>query len=232
MKRSFLIFALLAASACTHDRYLGRVTPGGNYVNRGFGVVVPLGDLPERWQISDPEHPERSPVPVVLKEERIDLDGDGMLRLDELVARLDPPLELRSKTSTGARMTLEVEILSEPAASKVTLRGLFDSEVRALAGNPTAQRLAIEGAERHQLGFEREALWTRIIGVDGGGAALLALVDQTGVVSEGGQPRRQLIRLRLTGPRLTPALERDHRWLMQHLTAGRESGRGTKDERW
>lgn len=229
-----LLAAVALSGACTHDRYLGSLLPSGTYVNRGYGIVVPLGDLPDRWHVFDPEHPERGPksLRAELREESIDLDGDGTLRLDELTARYEPPLRLVSRTSTTTWMVVQVEILSEPGASEYSLKALFDTEVRDLAATDTAARLGIQEAERRELGLGREARVTRIVGVDGGGATRLALIDQPGVRAESGAERRQLVRVRLQTPRLTPERVADHETLLRGLIAAREIGRGTRRERW
>ena len=102
-------------------------------MNRGYGVVLPFSAISARWWIFDPEHPDKGPAALApeRKEDRIDIDGDGMLRLDELTARYEPALRLLSRTSTApVRIELQVEILSEPGASEVSHRGLFDSEAK------------------------------------------------------------------------------------------------------
>jgi hypothetical protein len=225
--------ALLLTAGCA-GRYLGSLNDARTYINRGYGVVVPLGPLTARWWIFDPDAPEAGPPGLApeKKADRIDIDADGMLRLDELTERWEPPLRLLSRTSTRAQIELEVEILSEPAASEVTLRGLFDSEVRSRAQTPTAARLAIESAERRELAYGREALVTSIVGVEGGGAERLALIDQTDFAAEDDIVRRQLVRLRLFAPTLREDWVRDHELILENLLAAPMADAQTPRETW
>ncbi len=226
--------ALLAALGCVGPRYGGAFDRSGTYVNRGYGLVLPVASIAERWWVFDPEHPNRGPPGLTPARplDRIDLDGDGMLRLDEFTPRYQPVLRLLARTATAARIELEVEILSEPAASEVTLRGLFDSEVRSRAGNATAARLAITSAERLTLGLGREAWVTSIVGVKGGGALRLALVDQPGFSAEPGRVRRQLVRLALIAPTLKPTWLNDHAELLRGLIAAQSAGPTPETEQW
>lgn len=227
------LLAALAACAPT-GRYLGRLAAGPTYVNRGFGLVVPLAALGERWWLFDPEDPERGPRQLApeRKDERIDLDGDGMLRLDELTSRYDPLYRLVSKTSSSARIEFEVHILSAPGSEGVTARALFDDQVRGRAGNPTAQRLAIESAQELDLGLGRGGYVTSVVGAKGGGALRLALIEQPTFEAENGIARRQMIWVRLEAPVLRPAWVADYDALVSGILAATKSGQTTRSERW
>lgn len=225
---------LVLALGCATPRYLGTLSGGTTYVNRGYGLVLPLTGLTARWWIFDPEHPDQGPSGLApkRKDDRIDLDADGMLLLDELTSRYEPALRLLSRTSTAARIDIAAEILSEPAASRVTLRGLLHSEIRTRAADAEAARKAIEGEEALSLAFGRPALVTTIERIRDGGAERLALIDQPGFVAEEGVVRRQLIRVRLVGPSLRPDWVEDHRRLVESLLAAPKAGAETRRERW
>lgn len=233
MRHSARILAAFALSACTTPRYLGSVNDG-TYVNRGYGLVIPMRDMTTRWWIFDPRKPHEGPgtLPATRVDDRIDLDGDGMLRLDELTARYQPPLRLLSRTSIGARIELEVEILSEPAASEATLEALFQTELRGLAATPEGALEAQEGAESLRLAFERRALVASLPRTKSGDAVRLALVDQTNLEAEQNVSRRQLVRLRLTAPRLREDLVQDFDQLLDDLLAARRAGPTSRRERW
>ena len=223
----------LGLAGCAPTHHVGRLLPDGTYVNRGFGVVLPLeGLLAAGWEAVDPQlAPDDAQAPQLVTE-RVDLDGDGMLRLDETIVRVAPALLLRSRTATATRIRLEIEIASEPEGDPAPLRGLFDARVKALAQDAEAARRALMDAETVELALERPARVAPIEPARGGGAIRLALVDQRGLDRPEGPPRRQLLWLRLDAPTLTPSVVTAHQSLLERLIAAREVGRGARTDRW
>ncbi|MEO1232863.1 MAG: hypothetical protein AAFZ18_28615 [Myxococcota bacterium] len=233
--RFFFACLILTGGCAPTGRYLGRLGDGPAYVNRGYGVVAPVGGLGARWWAFDPEHPERGPraVAPVRRNDRIDLDGDGMLRLDEITPRYEPSFRMLSKTSSAARIELEVHILSEPEASKVTLRGLLDSELRSRAARPETARDAIDGVQSWALPLGRTALVGFLPALRSGpGALALALVEQPGFEAEDGLVRRQVVRVMLWAPQLADPWLADHRAFVTSMLASPSAGASTRSERW
>lgn len=230
-----LAWLLIFASCAPTGRYLGRLGDGPAYVNRGYGVVARVGELGARWWAFDPEHPERGPraVAPLRRNDRIDLDGDGMLRLDEITPRYEPSFRMLSKTSTATRIELEVHILSEPEASTVTLRGLLDSELRSRGSSPEVSRVAIEGVEAWALPLARTA-WVGSLPAlrQQPGAMALALVEQPEFVAEDGLRRRQVVRILLHAPALVEPWLSDYRTFVTSLLASPSAGASTRSERW
>src|SRR5688572_7728107 len=110
-----LASAALVVPACVNDRYVGSVGRDGAYVNRGYGfsVLLQKDALNERWEIAGADDPGfDSPI---------DVDGDGLIEIDETRRIRRPLLRLWSKTSS-ASMSIDVAILGKNNA-KTSLDG-------------------------------------------------------------------------------------------------------------
>ena len=232
----FIIYVGLAfmCVSCSNLRYIGSISRSGAYVNRGYGVVLPLDEVSDRWWIFDPEHPDKGPrvLSIEQRSERIDLDGDGMLRLDELTTHYRPHLRLLARNDLETSIELDIEILSEPAASKYSLEELFEGEVHQRAENDTVGRLALKQIESLKLAFGRTALVTTIISSRRGGFERIAMIDQPHFEAEEGMQRRQIVHLRLhAAETIEPWLE-DYEQLLHLLLAAPQASTETRRERW
>lgn len=216
-----LVGALLAtgfslSTGCTlihHDRYLGRTLEEARYVNRGFGLVLELGPLLSTWSV----------VETKPSTEAIDLDGNGTITVEERVVTTQPLLRLQTNTSTSGEIRVSVDIVSEPAASKANLEGLFRGELKKRS--PATLEEAYRRAESLELALQRRALLTRM-----DEARWLALVDQPNVKAENAQVRRQVVRFELDSK--DDALIGGFRQFVLTALAARETGRETRSERW
>lgn len=216
-RKRFAVWLLLWAGAgngCTlihHERYVGTVLDEGRYVNRGFGLVVELAPFLDRWRVS----PQSKPEPG-----GIDLNGDGVVSLDESVLLPAPLLALQARTST-ARLHMTVDVVSEPAASSANLEGLFRGELKTRA--PKLVEPSYARRENLTSSLGRRALLTRL-----GPGHWLALLDQT--VMEAEFDRRQVVRYELWGGGSKEA--EDLRQLVRSTVAARETSEPTRSERW
>src|SRR5687767_421469 len=111
----YRLILLTAVAGCTSPRYIGSIGRDGTYSNRGYGLAIRLdaGGLGERWDPIDPTNTDRVPNRMRPKQATgpIDVDGDGLLQLTERTKHMEPTLRLLSRTSSVARIDVDVIIL-------------------------------------------------------------------------------------------------------------------------
>jgi hypothetical protein len=216
------------------DRYVGSIGPGGLYSNRGYGFALRLHDsgLDQRWLVIDPANPDAAPPnrrPVV-HDEPLDLDGDGKLAIGETVHFLTPVLRLLSKTSTGAEITLDVDIV-HPKNKKAPIEDFVIPEIRKLT-----RTASIAGQiQQAMIG----GIWDARIAESEppppgtqGTVYRIALIDQPELVAEEGIKRRQIVRVVLRAPQMTDALRKDLELFLGGLILNRFAGEQSDQERW
>jgi hypothetical protein len=229
----------LLAAGCVSDRYVGSVGPGGLYANRGYGFALRLHDsgLDSRWLLIDPANVDAAPRnrrPIV-HDEPIDLDGNGNLDIGETTRYFTPTLRLLSKTSTYAEITLDVGIV-HPKNKKSPIEDFVIPEVRELAHTssitgPLEARVVSDTWET-RVAETPPVLVMTAHNVRQPMAYRLALIDQNDFVAEENIKRRQIVRVVLRAPEITPTLRDDFDQFLRALILNRVAGETTNQERW
>jgi hypothetical protein len=230
-----LVLATLAAG-CVTERYVGSISQGRLYANRGYGVLVRLPEhqLEARWAAIDPNELDSAPKearPAIL-DSPLDVDGDGALSAMESTRHLRPMLRLLSKTSSGTHIDVDVFILGGDAGRAAPLADLFQRYARELlevSGLDPKTQLAVEP---RRAGPDFDAL----VGAAAGprGAFRLALIDQGSVLGEEKKRRRQVVKVALVAPseKAAIALAEDHGYVIDALVLNREAGPILSSEAW
>lgn len=224
-----LSLVVAAAPGCVSDRYVGGLGNGA-YTNRGYGFTLRLDrdGLDTRWRVIDPQHPEDAPpsARVDVRDEPLDLDGDGELLLGETTRYLTPTLRLVSRTSSATDVSIDVEIMSGKSR-KYPLDGLVLPEVRRRTGTAS---IAGDLRARQVSGFEARVVETP----PGPGRRVyrIAVIDQRDLIAEEGIRRRQLVKVVLAAPALTYQLRKDFDTILSALYLSRRAAEPTDQERW
>ncbi|MBX2811267.1 MAG: hypothetical protein KTR25_05635 [Myxococcales bacterium] len=236
LMRTTFSLALLGCllSGCANQRYIGTLSRHGTYVNRGYGIVLPMGPISERWWIFDPKHPDQGPSGLAPQyvNSRLDLDGDGLLKLDEKTVRYQPSIRLITRDAPLAKIEVDVRILSAPNLRKASLRQLMAYEIGKIAESNDATQTALRAIETHRITFERKMMVASVVNATNEQAHRVALVDQTAFAAEEGVSRRQLIILTLHAKTLEPAMTEDFDHLLHNILASSKAGPQTRQERW
>ncbi|MBI2374291.1 MAG: hypothetical protein HYV07_09845 [Deltaproteobacteria bacterium] len=211
----------LALAGCATDRYVGSLSSDMVWANRGYGLVLPLAELAPRWIAIDPSALDKaapSDRPII-KDDAIDLDGDGAATFSERTRRLDPALRLLSRTATSATLEVLVELspvengpsIEAAATSELVRRGYPASSVER---EPGAAESIVARARR----AEREA------------RALT--VEQPRIVAEEGRVRRQLITIVVEAKSLDASLVADQELARRALIMSAEAAPLMEREAW
>ncbi len=212
--RASLILAILSfGTGCVSDRYTGSVGRDGTYVNRGYGFTVQLSRLGDRWTM---------PAQISGFDSPIDVDGDGLIEVDETRRIRRPTLILEAKTSS-ASMTIDAFILGKNNKD-ASLEGLMLLELAQLANTSSTSTLAPS--------IDSRMLGTFPVLVAEAGERRLALIDVDQLIAEENQPRRQIFKVILRARELTAALREDHDLLLSAMVLSRRGGAETAQEKW
>jgi hypothetical protein len=236
-----VLLALLAsvlASACISDRYVGSIGRDGTYSNRGYGfaVLLLLDGLDKRWTAIDPAFPQHAPDDLMqeIRDEPIDLDGNGELDMGETTRFLVPTLRFVStSTPSEAEMYVDVAIIGG-TAKDAPLDSLLIHELRRLARTSTSADHIVSTSTKETVSssFDARIAEARAPEAAGGKMYRVAVVDQNEFVAEQGVKRRQLIRVVLAAPELNAQLREDHNKVLRALVLNRKAGAETTQERW
>lgn len=222
-------------SACASSLYKGTLSRNSTYANRGFGIVLSASTLSERWWVFDPQNPDQGPsgLAPVEKKTRLDLDGDGFLRLDETTVHFEPTLRLMSREDPRAVIELDVDIIKRSDSEKVTAQQLFDDAVLRRTSDAKQTQRVLKSAETMELAFDRTALVATISSDSNDqGEEQFALVDQPDFKASEGTPRRQVLWLSLRAPKLSASLKKDFNQLLRNLLVTPKAGPQTQKEKW
>ena len=221
--------------SCATSRYVGSVGRDGTYANRGFGFALRIKhrDLDQRWKLLDPAQLPLTPRPglPIPTREPLDLDGDGMLSVGESTLHFRPALRLVSRTSTGARADLRVEILSGPAKD-AGLDRLLSRALRIWTKMPTRirQRAFQRAQERNLIGGRKVRVATA---TSAAWLHHLAVIDQGPVRVEERILRRQLVTVHVYAPRpADPTVTTDFDHILGALILNRQAAAESVLERW
>ena len=223
---------VIGVGACATSRYVGSVGRDGTYANRGYGFALRLHGLSQRWTLLDPAKLPLTPTPGLPVPSRgpLDFDADGMLSVGESALHFDPVVRLESRTSTGARVDLRVEILSGPAKD-ATLDRLLSRALKVWTRTPAASR------QRAFLNATPVKLAGRPGRVTTATTARwrhhLAVIDQGQVISEERIRRRQLVTVHVYAPIPAPDhLRQDFDAVLRALILSRNTAPESVRERW
>ena len=213
--------------ACASDRYVGSVGKTGNYANRGYGLVVALQHqkLLDRWEFIDPRNLDiyQESVRPVLKNEIIDMNGDGTLHHDELVLQWAPNLRLVNKQRPGNTIDIAVDILggknksSDPSAyPRYFVKQEFTRDTRP------------EQWKSLTAGPDYPAQWIQL---DTTGS-FLAAIDQGLFLAEEKAVRRQIVWVKLSGPQIPQPDKNDFFAILQAISLNGAAGQQTSQEQY
>ncbi len=235
--RLFLPLSVIAAglvaavaSGCLSDRYVGSVGKTGTYSSRGYGLSVRLtaDDLSARYKAVDPRSPHTAPdgLAVDILSEPLDINADGVLHMDEAVEFNRPTLRLFAKTSSIGPVWIDVDvsILSGKDATH-TIDAWMAHELKQLTGKPG---LVDEWTAR-RIGPDYEG---RVAEVTADRAYRLALIDHKAFEAEEGTVRRQLVRVLMVAPKMTPRLRRDHDSVLDAIGLNQQAAPLSASETW
>lgn len=235
--KALLSATLLAALGigCASPRYVGSIGRDDVYSNRGFGLLVNLkaGGVMSRWDALDPSNLKE--VPPGLRPARVreplDLDGDGLLQVTEATVVYRPTLRLVARTSSVARIDLDVQILGSNNAT-VPLDALIGLDIKELAaGDEAAIAKAFGSIKRVELAGEVAG---RVVEVQtkSEGLVRLLVADVPNFVSEEGQRRRHIVRLQLSAKTLSDEMRADFDHVVSGLMVAPRGAPLSKDEKW
>ena len=238
-KLAFAGLALGAAlSGCAGPRYVGSIGRDQVYANRGFGVLARLaqGDLLSRWKPADPA--DLDELPPALRPQRVreqlDVNGDGQLELTETVVFYRPTLRLLSRTSSVARMDLDVQLLGRNNAH-VPLDAIIGLDLKRMAGTSTGARdAAFAHIERRVLTGDVQARVAEVATESGGARRQVRLLvaDVPEFRTEEGQVRRQVVRLALWDTALDAQDRADFDRVVSGLVLAPQGGVAGTGETW
>jgi hypothetical protein len=209
------LIGMLVLGACASDRYTGSIGRDGSYVNRGYGFAVLLSKLEDRWAVPDQVNGFDSPI---------DVDGDGLIELDETRRIRRPTLRLESKTSSAS---ISVDVLIFGKNNKdVTLDGIALLEIAKLSTQTSSTSSAAVQLENITVG----SFPARVADVPP--ERRLVLIDVQDFIAEENQSRRQIFTVLLRAQEITTDLKRDLDLLLSTLAINRRGGSETAQEKW
>jgi hypothetical protein len=219
---------------CTSPRYVGSIGRDGTYSNRGYGIAIRLSanGLAERWDPIDPTATDRVPKNLRPKEKNgpLDVDGDGFLRLTERTQHLTPALRLLSRTSSVARIDVDVLILGGNNKT-APIDALMALELKHRAGTSTASvGGAITSMKRRKVAPDFDARVAEIRTPTG--FERIALIDHGDFRAEEGLTRRQVVKVVLSARRKNEMLVADHERLLDGVILNRRGSSETVREQW
>ena len=226
---------LLLLVGCTSPRYVGSIGRDGTYSNRGYGLAIRLSanGLGERWDPIDPSDPDRVPKSLrpKMRNGPIDVDGDGFLQFTERQQHLDPALRLLSRTSSVARIDVDVLILGG-VNKTAPIDALMALELKDRAGtSTTAVSGAIPKIRRRKVAPNFDARVAEILTPKG--FQRIALIDHEEFRGEEGITRRQLVKVVLSGVKTkVEGLAQDHERLLDGLILNTRGSTETVREQW
>jgi hypothetical protein len=227
-----LLISLLAG--CTSPRYVGSIGRDGTYSNRGYGLAIRLdvNGLGERWDAIDPTEREKVPKSVrpKRKTDPIDVDGDGLLSLTERQEHMVPTLRLLSRTSSTARIDIDVLILGG-ANKTAPIDALVALELKQRVGTSTAGvGEAITKMIRRTVAPDFDARVAEISSSKG--YYRIALIDHGDFLAEEGIKRRQMIKVLLSAKRRSDPMVEDHDKLLDAVILNRRGSSTSVREQW
>jgi hypothetical protein len=231
-----IAITIAAFSACISERYLGSVGDGRRYSNRGFGIVLDLGhgDLSQRWLLTDPRALQDFPADArpQLVDAPLDLDGNGLLAIDETTRHLRPTARLVTLTGTvasstiTARVDIDVVILGGDE-KKLSLEDVTRASVHQMLGKSAV--ITELGSRRASPDFEAKVADGRYEG----GAFRIAVIDQKDFYSPEIQlSRRQAVRVLMTAPAIDEAFRSEHELILEALVLNQRGAPTTTQEEW
>lgn len=226
--------ALSALSACASPRYVGSIGRNDVYSNRGFGVLVDLskGGVLARWRAIDPDNATDVPARVRPKRVRapLDLDGDGLLEVSEATVFYEPTLRLVSKTSSVAKMDLEVQILGKNNLSAPLVGILGAALNRYTETSSAARKQAFSSIQMVEIAGTPEARVAEVKTPPR--AARLMIADVPDFVAEEKQTRRHVVRFTLTAPEIDDQMRADFDALVSGMVLAPKGAAESNRERW
>lgn len=230
---SHRLIPLFLLGGCTTPRYIGSIGRDGTYSNRGYGLAIRLSSngLAERWDPIDPADTKRAPKAMRPKKKTgpIDVDGDGVLRFTERTQYLTPTLRLLSRTSSVARIDVDVMILGGNNKT-APLDALMALELKTRAGTSNAVGDAITGMKRRRVSNLFDARVAELETPKG--FERIALIDHGNFLAEEGIRRRQLVKAVLSAKKRSDALVTDHERLLDGVILNTRGSGATKREQW
>jgi hypothetical protein len=225
--------ALALAVGCTTPRYIGSIGRDGTYSNRGYGMAILLasGGLAERWQPIDPSETDAAPKgarPTVVTAP-LDIDGDGLLEVTERQLHAHPTLRLLSRTSTAARIDVEVGILGGKNAAAPLEALLFDAMRKVAKTSSAAAAGSVAGAVARTVSPDFDA---RVGEIETDRFYRIAVIDHGGFLAEEGIRRRQLVTVVLAAPSNAAAFTEDHDRVIGAMILNRRGSSTTIREQW
>jgi hypothetical protein len=225
---------ILLLVGCTSPRYVGSIGRDGTYSNRGYGIAIRLNGsgLGDRWDPIDPTSTERVPKGLRPKEENgpLDVDGDGYLRVTERTQRLVPTLRILSRTSSVARIDVDVLILGG-GNKTAPIDALMALELKERAGTSS---VSVDGAianmKRRKVTPDFDTRVAELATPKG--FTRIALIDQEDFLAEEGLTRRQVVKVVLWAGRRNEGLIEDHERLLDGVILNRRGSTETVREQW
>jgi hypothetical protein len=230
LSHRLVALALVLTLGCVSDRYVGSIGPDSVYSNRGYGFALRTNadTFADRWRVIDPRNTKDVPIAKrpVIHDEPIDVNGDAELRIGETTHFFVPTLRFLSKTSTGAEITVDVEILGGKART-YPLDELVIPEVRHLTKTAsitgTIEKRTVSGYEARLAETPPDAE---------GKAYRIVVVDHADFIAEQETTRRQLIKVELVAHEITDTMRKDLDLLIDALYLNHHAGQETSQEKW
>jgi len=217
----------LAFFSCASDRYVGSIGRSGNYANRGYGLVIALGqqDLLKRWTAIDPKQVSEFPEALQpkAKEAAIDLNGDGFIHHDELVFQWSPNLRLFNKERPKTQIEVAVEILGGKNQS---------SNFSAYARHFLKTEFSRDSTAKDWTSRQISPSYPAFITAFQNPATHIAIIDHPKFNAEDGATRRQIILVRLSGEKLDAIDQKDFELFLDAITLNKKAGRQTSLEQY
>lgn len=209
----------LCASGCASDRYTGSIGRDGAYTNRGYGFTVLLTQLEDRWAVSEQIRAFDSPI---------DVDGDGLVEIDETRRIRRPTLKLESKTSSAA-INIDVAILGKNNKA-VSLDGIALIEIAKLEIRTASVSTSSAATSANMVTAQIGGFPARVVDIPPD--RRLALIDVDEFIAEESQTRRQIISVMLRARVMTAAIREDFESVLRALVINRRGGSETQQEKW
>ena len=213
--------------SCASDRYVGSIGPTGNYANRGYGFVVALGQggLLNRWTIIDPRKVDTFPdqLQPLIRETAIDLNGDGFVHHDELVSQWSPNLRIFNKQDSSTRIEVAIEILGGKNQTAD-----FAAYARHFAKTEFKQDTSPKDWIARRVGPNFPALIAEFKTP----ATRIAIIDHSKFSAEDGAIRRQIVLVRLSGPKFEASHRKDFEEFLDAIALNPKAARQTTLEQY
>ena len=213
-----LVCAVILAGCASSHRYLGVFNQEQQYINGGYGIVLPLKKFEARWipLTGDTDNRQYESLRPTRKDTPIDINGDGINDPSEKQIIDSPTLRLVSVEDPQTTIEIFVEILDR---QKGTLKEILNSRQKSLPEGSEVSNNYVE----LKIAGRYPCIVTEFTNSELHTTNLAGFIDHKPFLAENNTSRRQLVLVVLRTPKITASRRDDYLSILKNLLLAKES---------